>query len=241
MADKFPELEDESVQDNFVANDGDDTDFLRREAEILGDEFKTEQDSELLTQEDDSDTKTLGTSVNEADAIAAASYKEQDNSNNSTGEVEEPSVPAGVDDEEEEEFGELESSHVPAPISRGDSEALKNWKERRELEIAERDQAEEKAKAELQEEAAKHMDDFYENYNIKKHQGIEETRKEAEEFLASIHGFASQDLSVWDKALQLINLEDADIVDGRDRSKFKEILQRLKGNNSAPGAAGKAE
>lgn len=103
MADKFPELEDESVQDNFVANDGDDTDFLRREAEILGDEFKTEQDSELLTQEDDSDSKTLGTSVNEADAIAAASYKEQDNSNNSTGEVEEPSVPAGVDEEEEEE------------------------------------------------------------------------------------------------------------------------------------------
>ncbi|QEU62513.1 Clc1 [Kluyveromyces lactis] len=227
MADKFPELEDDLVQDGFVTGDGDETEFLRREAEILGDEFKTEQDSELLSK-NDSDSKTLGTSVNEADAIAAASYQPQD--------VEGVSNPI-EEEEDDDEFGEPQSSSAE-PVVRGKSEALENWKARRELEISERDQAEDQAKADLQEEAAKHIDDFYENYNIKKQQGIDQTQKEAEEFLAKTHDFASQDLTVWDKALQLINLEDADIVDGRDRSKFKEILQRLKGNESAPGATG---
>ncbi|CDO96079.1 unnamed protein product [Kluyveromyces dobzhanskii CBS 2104] len=225
MADKFPELEDDLVQDGFVSENNDETDFLRREAEILGDEFKTEQDSDILSK-DESDSKTAGTSVNEADAIAAASYKPQD--------VDE--VPESFQEEDDDdEFGEPQSTSVE-PAARGTSDAVKDWQARRELEISERDQAEDQAKADLQEEAAKHIDDFYENYNIKKHQGIEQTQKEAEEFLSKTHNFASQDSTVWDKALQLINLEDADIVDGRDRSKFKEILQRLKGNKSAPGA-----
>ena len=122
--------------------------------------------------------------------------------------------------------------------NREPSQAIKNWRERRELEIAERDQAEDKAKLELQEEAARHIDDFYENYNIKKQHGIEETKAEAEKFLKQTNGFASQDITLWDKVLQLINIEDADIVEDRDRSKFKEILLRLKGNASAPGASG---
>lgn len=48
MSEKFPPLEDENV--DFTANDKkeDDISFLRREAEIVGDEFKTEQDDEIL-------------------------------------------------------------------------------------------------------------------------------------------------------------------------------------------------
>nr|CAI6531345.1 ALI_HP1_G0023530.mRNA.1.CDS.1 [Saccharomyces cerevisiae] len=36
--------------------------------------------------------------------------------------------------------------------------------------------------------------------------------------------FFGQDTMTWDRALQLINQDDADIIGGRDRSKFKEIL-----------------
>lgn len=232
MAEKFPELDDAVIQDDFVS--GDDTDFLRREAEMLGDEFKTEQDSAFLSDEKKDDSEAFeeqypeveentipSTTINEAQAVASARGSQYDAEQ--------------YEEEEDEEFGEPQISSVE-PVIREKSEALKHWQERRELEIAERDQAEEKAKLELQEEATKHIDDFYDNYNMKKQKSIEETKGEAQKFLAELQNFVSQDNTIWNKALQLLNVEDADVVDGRDRSKFKEILQRIKNNTNAPGA-----
>lgn len=91
-------------------------------------------------------------------------------------------------------------------------------------------------KKELQDEAIKHIDDFYDSYNKKKEQQLEDAAKEAEAFLKKRDEFFGQDNTTWDRALQLINQDDADIIGGRDRSKFKEILLRLKGNAKAPGA-----
>ncbi|AQZ11195.1 CLC1 (YGR167W) [Zygosaccharomyces parabailii] len=115
--------------------------------------------------------------------------------------------------------------------------AIAEWQAKRETEIAERDAADAEAKKELKEEAVKHIDDFYDNYNRKKAQQLEDVRKEAEEFQKSRDEFSSQEgTTTWDRVLQLINEDDADQVAGRDKSKFKEILQRLKGNAAAPGA-----
>lgn len=117
------------------------------------------------------------------------------------------------------------------------SSAIAEWKEKREAEIAERDAADDEAKKELREEAVKHIDDFYDSYNQKKEQQLENVRKAAEEFQKSRDEFSSQEgTTTWDRVLQLINEDDADQVAGRDKSKFKEILQRLKGNTAAPGA-----
>ncbi|QLQ81122.1 hypothetical protein HG537_0E04770 [Torulaspora globosa] len=113
----------------------------------------------------------------------------------------------------------------------------RKWKEMREAEIAARDKADRQAKEKLQEAAIKHIDDFYENYNRKKAQQLEEVKREADEFLRKKQEFFSQEnTTTWDRALQLINEDDADILGNRDRSKFKEILQKLKGNPQAPGA-----
>lgn len=120
---------------------------------------------------------------------------------------------------------------------KGDGSALAAWKEKRAEEIRERDSKDAKAKAELQEAAVKHIDEFYEAYNNKKEQQLEQVRKDAEQFAKDRENFSNQvGTTTWDRALQLINIEDADVVGGRDRSKFKEILLKLKGNPNAPGA-----
>lgn len=117
------------------------------------------------------------------------------------------------------------------------SGVIAEWKQKREAKIAERDEADAKAKEELKEEAMKHIDQFYENYNLKKSQQLEDVKRESEEFQKKRDDFSSQEgTTTWDRVLQLINEDDADQVAGRDKSKFKEILQRLKGNTSAPGA-----
>lgn len=133
----------------------------------------------------------------------------------------------------EDEFSAPQS----AVSSGGNTDAIVEWREKRQADIAERDAADEEAKNELQEEAVKHIDDFYDNYNRKKSQNLETVKNETEEFMKKKDAFFSQEnTTTWDRVLQLINEDDADILGGRDRSKFKEILQRLKGNSSAPGA-----
>lgn len=215
MSEKFPPLEDETVANEATA--GDETDFLKREADILGDEFKTEQDSELLKQDEDEDIKEFENQFPELDEAPAAAIQEQ----------------VAPENDEDDEFGEPQA----ATSTTTPSEAISHWKERRDLEISQRDQADEEAKEQLQEEAVKHIDNFYENYNKKKQQQLETTSKEAEQFLKERDEFFAQKNTTWDRALQLINTDDADVVGGRDRSKFKEILLRLKGNEKAPGAS----
>lgn len=140
--------------------------------------------------------------------------------------------------EQQEEILEddVEDTYVASSADRK-GDAIREWKEQRDAEIEARDQADLEAKARLQEAAIKHIDDFYENYNRKKAQQLEAVKSEAEEFLRKKNEFFSQEnTTTWDRVLQLINEDDADILGGRDRSKFKEILQRLRGNPNAPGA-----
>lgn len=213
MSEKYPALDDDQVE--IDATPVDETDFLKREAEVLGDEFKTEQDADLLNDA--------------AEAAAAA-----------------PAAAAQPEVSDDDEFSSMQTSAAaeaaaPAPAGSGlsnpDAEkVIQEWKERSTAAIAERDSQLETAKAELQEEAVKNIDAFYETYNTKKEQQIESTRKDAEAFLKERDEFFAQDNTTWDRVLQLVNLDDAAVVGGRDRSKFKEILQRLKGKADAPGA-----
>lgn len=212
MSEKFPPLEDEQI-DSTEAN-RDDTDFLKREAEVLGDEFKTEHDADLLNEEN---------------------FEEQY-----------PDIDTTVDNPaevEDDEFSTMQSSTTTAvdqtenTLSNPDAEQIiVQWRERANEAIAKRDTDLEKSKVDLEEEAVKHIDSFYETYNSKKQQQLDSTRKEAEEFLKNRDEFFAQENTTWDRALQLINQDDAAFVGGRDRTKFKEILQRLKGKVDAPGA-----
>lgn len=215
MAEKFPPLENEEFITEPVSGQ-EDTDFLKREAELLGDEFKTEEDSELFQEEKSDELQNF-----------EEQYPEVENVNTSS--------KTGDDNMSDDDFGEPQSAAGQETGPR-QSEAVSQWRENREREISERDAAQEKAKLQLQEDAAKHMDDFYDNYNRKKEQQLKNTKSEAEKFLKERAEFLNQNNTTWDRVLQLINVDDADLVGGRDRSKFKEILVKLKGNKNAPGA-----
>lgn len=172
--------------------------------------------------------------------------EEENYSANDSGSVEPdlPDVTEPQTKDEEEQYDQLEDEEFSAPQSsvNEDSEdasasMIAQWRNKYRAEIEEKDAADEEGKRELKEEAVKHIDDFYENYNRKKEQQLATVKAEAEEFLKQKENFFSQEnTTTWDRALQLINEDDADVLGDRDRSKFKEILQRLKGKTSAPGA-----
>ena len=235
MSEKFPPLEDQNI--DFTPNDkkDDDTDFLKREAEILGDEFKTEQDDILETEaspaKDDDEIRDFEEQFPDINSANGVVSSDQNGS---------ATVPSGNDNgEADDDFSTFEG--VPAnqsteSVKEDRSEVVDQWKQRRAVEIHEKDLKDEELKKELQDEAIKHIDDFYDSYNKKKEQQLEDAAKDAEAFLKKRDEFFGQDNTTWDRALQLINQDDADIIGGRDRSKFKEILLRLKGNAKAPGA-----
>lgn len=210
MSEKFPPLENNDS--DLVANLDNSTDFLKREAEVLGDEFKTEQDAELLDDGSLSDFNNDNAAKDNEDAAV------QENLNTS---------------ESYDDFGDMQQSTTTAEDR---SHVVQEWKTKRDNEIREKDEAELEAKKKLQDEAIKYIDGFYDNYNKKKEQHISTTKKEAEEFLKERDQFFSQDNTTWDRVLQLINVDDADVIGGRDRSKFKEILLKLKGKTGVPGA-----
>lgn len=212
MSEKFPPLENENEVG--AADLDSSTDFLKREAAMLGDEFKTEHDAEILDDVHDTGSE---------DAIKQK-YPE-------ASEVNETTVDAANSNHLDDDFGEMHQS-----VDEDRSKYVEEWKKKRETEIREKDSKEAVAKEKLQEEAIKHIDDFYETYNKKKNQQISITKKEGEEFLKDRDQFFSQENTTWDRVVQLINVDDADVIGGRDRSKFKEILQRLKGKTGVPGA-----
>lgn len=233
MSEKFPPLEDQNI--DFTPNDkkDDDTDFLKREAEILGDEFKTEQDDILETEaspaKDDDEIRDFEEQFPDINSANCAVSSDQNGS---------ATVSSGNDNgEADDDFSTFEGANQSTESVKEDrSEVVDQWKQRRAVEIHEKDLKDEELKKELQDEAIKHIDDFYDSYNKKKEQQLEDAAKEAEAFLKKRDEFFGQDNTTWDRALQLINQDDADIIGGRDRSKFKEILLRLKGNAKAPGA-----
>jgi hypothetical protein len=123
-------------------------------------------------------------------------------------------------------------------LSLEDSEPLKEWKVRQELEIKRRDELSESKKRETRDKAKAAIDDFYENYNTKKDESIEQTRGEAKTFLEERDNAVAGGTS-WDRIAKLIDTsEKGTKVKGRDKSRFKEMLLSLKGDPDAPGAAG---
>ena len=120
MADKYPELE-VSADEQDVQGD-----FLSREKELLGDEFQTEQDNEVLAESDD-DIQEFKEQFPEVDNSIAAEPQEE------------------LEDDEFENFG----SAPPVSQELGESEPLKEWRERRTLEIEEREKANRKKKEEI--------------------------------------------------------------------------------------------
>lgn len=220
MSEKFPELDD------VVDADGGASDFLAREKELLGDEFATDKDAELLQAARDAGDEDEEVRKFESEFPDV------------TGELQVPVV----DDAEDDDFLEgqtnfnqptFTSSFNSLSLNLEDSQAVKEWKERRDLEISKRDEIASAKAEDLKKEAEKSIDDFYENYNKKKEVGIEKTRKEEADFIDKRDSFVSSG-TVWSRVVDLLLLKQ----DKRDTDRFKQLLIKLGKNENAPGAAG---
>ncbi|RLV89540.1 Elongator complex protein 2 [Spathaspora sp. JA1] len=214
MADKFPEIE--SIGDDLPQDEQyDESDFLSRERDLVGDQFTTEQDKELFVDEDDD--------INE--------FKEQFPA---VEEDQQPEQPAEEDDEEFEAFG---SSATSGGVYE-ESQPLKEWKQRRDLEISEREKANTKKKQDIVDQAQETIDDFYENYNLKKEEHSKQVLTEQEQFLEKRDGFLKRG-TLWDRVGELVQeVGELPEHEDRDKSRFKGLLGKLKGKESAPGAGG---
>ncbi|EWC46977.1 hypothetical protein DRE_03739 [Drechslerella stenobrocha 248] len=123
-------------------------------------------------------------------------------------------------------------------LSDEEPEVIKQWRERQQLEIQRRDELSESRKQETVDKARAAIDDFYDNYNSKKDKSIEQTRAEAEEFLASRENTSAGGTS-WERIAKLVDLSDKAVKSGSsDKSRFRELLVSLRKDEKAPGASG---
>ena len=119
-------------------------------------------------------------------------------------------------------------------------EAVREWRERRDMAIQHRDEVSASRKAETVKAAQQSIDDFYDNYNNKKDKTLSQTRKEAEEFLKNREDTTSGGTS-WERIAKLVDLSGKGTgggAQGTDKAKFRELLLSLRKDEKAPGATG---
>jgi hypothetical protein len=133
----------------------------------------------------------------------------------------------------------------PAPFTPMRSESpepdvIREWRERRDLQISHRDEVSHQRKQQTIKEAQENVDDFYENYNNKKDKEIAKTRKEAEEFLANRDDTTAGGTS-WERIAKLVDLSGKGVkggASGSEKQRFRELLLSLRKDEKAPGATG---
>jgi hypothetical protein len=119
-------------------------------------------------------------------------------------------------------------------------EVLKVWREKRDAEVAARDQASENRKQATLKEAEEALNDFYEGYNDKKAKRIADTRREADEFLNSRDDTTAGGTS-WDRIAKLVDLSGKGPkggAGGSGKERMRELLVSLRKDEKAPGAGG---
>lgn len=119
-------------------------------------------------------------------------------------------------------------------------DVIKQWRVKRDAQIAKRAEQLAAQKEETIKEAQQNIDDFYENYNTKKEKGIAQTRKDAEQFLENREDTVSGGTS-WDRIAKLVDVSGKGSkggASGSGKERFREILVNLRKDEKAPGATG---
>ncbi|KAH6603332.1 clathrin light chain [Trichoderma cornu-damae] len=235
MADRFPSLEDfdSGAQTDIkeVSDEPSAEDFLAREKALLGDDanqFATSDDANALAEPSGG---LLG-GGNAAESTFESQFPDLAN----------PAAGlAGVD-------GNImtgpsvsyNSGYQSFAVDEEEPEVIKQWRERRDAQIAKRAEQFAAQREETIKEAQQNIDDFYDNYNSKKEKGIAQTRKEAEEFLASREDTVSGGTS-WDRIAKLVDVSGKGAkggATGSGKERFREMLVSLRKDEKAPGATG---
>ncbi|AEO63270.1 a7854a04-24a9-446c-b526-97c9e27bcf29 [Thermothielavioides terrestris] len=237
MADRFPSLEDfDSGAQTEIKNASDvpsASNFLEREKAILG-----EDANQFATVEDagfgEGDNDLLGGGGGDAlggNAAFESQFPDISSRNESVAPggttITGPSV-------------SYNSGYRPYAEEEEEPEVIKNWREKRDAQIAKRAEQFAQQRAETIREAQQNIDDFYENYNNKKEKMIAQTRKEAEQFLASREDTTSGGTS-WERISKIVDVSGKGAkggAAGSGKERFRELLMSLRKDENAPGASG---
>ncbi|KAI0898118.1 clathrin light chain [Annulohypoxylon nitens] len=232
MADRFPSLDDfDSGAQTEIQDVGDASadDFLARERALLGEDatqFTTGNESAALA--DPSSDDLLGGGGETAQFESA--FPEINTSNEQVapgGTITGPSV-------------SYNSGYGAFVSEEEEPEVIKQWREKRDAANAKRAEQLAAQKAETIKDAQQNIDDFYENYNTKKEKTIAQTRKDAEQFLASRDDTTSGGTS-WERISKLVDVSGKGQkggANGSGKERFRELLMSLRKDEKAPGAEG---
>lgn len=251
MADRFPSLEDiDAGQTEVRGASADDGDFLARERAILGEDadmFGGGNETRQTTVEDGGDDDLLGGNFGgSSNDQHGAQFDDFDTFESSFPAVDNTNANIGPG-------GTITGSTLPyhPPTTsytsgyalgeqQEDSEPIRAWREKRDAELARRDEASAKKKEETISTARKDIDSFYESYNRKTDRQKTSTAKEAEEFLAKREDTTSGGTS-WERIAKLSDLSGKGHSGGgagSSKQKMREMLLNLSKDSNAPGASG---
>ncbi|KAI1497161.1 clathrin light chain [Biscogniauxia marginata] len=236
MADRFPSLDDfDSGAQTEIKEAGSPSadDFLARERALLGDDatqFATGTESAALADPTSDDLLGGGEGGNVGSPAFESQFPDINTGNEQVapgGSITGPSVTYNSG------FGAyVEEEQEP--------EVIKEWREKRDAANARRAEQFAVQKAETIKEAQQNIDDFYENYNAKKEKTIAQTRKDAEQFLASRDDTTSGGTS-WERISKLVDVSGKSQkggASGSGKERFRELLMSLRKDEKAPGAEG---
>ncbi|KAH9909828.1 clathrin light chain [Xylariomycetidae sp. FL2044] len=233
MADRFPSLDDfdsGAQTDIKPAGSPSADDFLARERALLGDDatqFTTGTESAALADPSSGDLLGGG---DEETAQFENQFPDISTPNEHVapgGTITGPSV-------------SYNSGYAAYAEDEEEPEVIKEWREKRDAGNAKRAEQFAQQKEETIKEAQQNIDEFYENYNNKKEKTIAQTRKEAEQFLASRDDTTSGGTS-WERVSKLVDVSGKGSkggASGSGKERFRELLMSLRKDEKAPGAEG---
>lgn len=117
---------------------------------------------------------------------------------------------------------------------------IREWRERRDLQLQDRAEKSESKKQETRKAAQKNIDDFYENYNSKRDKTVAQTRADEKAFLEKRDDTTSGGTS-WERIAKLVDLSGKGTkggASGTGKERFRELLLSLRKDENAPGASG---
>ncbi|KAI4133281.1 MAG: hypothetical protein LQ338_000339 [Usnochroma carphineum] len=249
MADRFPSLEEfgdgqTEPNSNGATNGGlDGDDFLSRERALLGDDanqFASANDNAATVEDGDDDLLGGGDSYDGGQAGGQeisqfeSSFPAMDTQNEQMG-------PGGTITGSNLPYQPPhQPSHSAYAEPEEEPEPIRLWREKRDADIARREEIASTKKTERIQKAQRDIDDFYENYNTKKEKSIKRTREEAKEFLDSRQDTSAGGTS-WERVAKLVDLSGKGAKGGAaggGKEKFRELLMDLRKDEKAPGASG---
>ncbi|KAL1967352.1 hypothetical protein VTN77DRAFT_3398 [Rasamsonia byssochlamydoides] len=245
MADRFPSLEEFSAGQTEVVETngaGDTEDFLARERALLGDDA-----DQFATPNDHAATSAVAEVAN--DDLLGGGDNVQTTATSEEISGFESSFPA-IDTQNEQvgPSGTITGTGAPFPPTgytnytepEEEPEVIREWRARRDADIARREEASAAKKAATIKKAQEDIDDFYVSYGNRADKARAQTRAEAEQFLANREDTAVGGTS-WERIAKLVDISGKGArggASGSGKERFRELLLDLRKDPNAPGASG---